>query len=168
MIIEGDGNAGASGVQGVPATALAVAMKAANVTRPDAGKLAALEKAVAREAEGIEAVKYTVLKRLLGHVATDPKSQELARRAYHGMVRELGGDGATGAERLLVENVAMSWLKLQNVEMNHSLKSPSEFWERRLAAAQVRFDRAVAALTRYRRVPVKVQVNLAHQQINMA
>jgi len=167
MIIEGGGNAGASGGQGVPATSLAVAVKVADVTKPDAGKLAALEKAVAKEAEGVEAVKYTVLKRLLGHVAKDPKSQELARRAYHGMVRELGGDGATGAERLLVENVAMSWLKLQNVEMSHSLKAPSEFWERRLAAAQVRFDRAVAALTKFRRVPINLRVNLANQQINV-
>jgi hypothetical protein len=53
--------------------------------------------------------------------------------------------------------------------MIHSQKSSSEFWDKRLAQAQVRFERAMAALTKYRRVPLKLQVNLARQQIsNMA
>lgn len=83
------------------------------------------------------------------------------------------GDGEL--ERLLVAQVALSWLKLAVTEYQHShfLLNGGEtihkcdFWERRLSSAQRRYLRACETLARVRRLQLPaVQVNIAEQQVN--
>ena len=83
------------------------------------------------------------------------------------------GDGEL--ERLLVQQVALCWLKLSYTEHQHrhiltsgnATIKQGDFWERRLSAAQHRYLRATEALARVRRLQLPaVQVNIAEQQVN--
>ena len=83
------------------------------------------------------------------------------------------GDGEL--ERLLVQQVALCWLKLAYTEHQHryiltngsTTIRQGDFWERRLSAAQHRYLRATEALGRVRRLQLPaVQVNIAEQQVN--
>jgi len=88
------------------------------------------------------------------------------------MERELGAAKATGAERMLIENVITSWYSLQIAEGkaegaldgDYSMRV-KEFWCRRLDSAHIRFSRAVSSLAQYRKVSVQIQINIAEQQI---
>ena len=82
-------------------------------------------------------------------------------------------DGAL--ERLLIQQIALAWLKLSYTEHQHrhiltggnATIKQADFWERRLSAAQRRFLRASEALARVRRLQLPaVQVNIAEQQVN--
>jgi hypothetical protein len=86
--------------------------------------------------------------------------------------RDLGADRATGAERMLIENVITSWFSLQIAEGkaegaldgDYSIRV-KEFWCRRLDSAHIRFSRAMASLAQFRKVNIQIQVNVAHQQV---
>lgn len=78
-------------------------------------------------------------------------------------------------ERLLIQQIALAWLKLAYIEHYHEyfLTTGTEtitkcdFWERRLSAAQRRYLRATETLARVRRLQLPaVQVNIAEQQVN--
>ena len=78
-------------------------------------------------------------------------------------------------ERLLIQQIALAWLKLAYTEHTHKhyLMTGSttivqaDFWERRLSAAQRRFLRATETLARVRRLQLPaVQVNIAERQLN--
>ena len=78
-------------------------------------------------------------------------------------------------ERLLIQQIALAWLKLAYTEHTHrhflmsgdQLITQCDFWERRLSAAQRRFLRATETLARVRRLQLPaVQVNIAEQQVN--
>ncbi len=92
--------------------------------------------------------------------------------------RDLGHDTAPAIERLLIEQIGLTWLRLQIVQLRHArivgfalkLKSPIpqvEYWERALTTAQGRYLRALAALARVRRLlgSKAVQVNIG-QTVN--
>lgn len=83
------------------------------------------------------------------------------------------GDGAL--EKMLVQQVALCWLKLAYTERHHEYYlthgnttiTQADFWERRLSAAQRRYLRACESLARVRRLKLPaVQVNIAEQQVN--
>lgn len=82
------------------------------------------------------------------------------------------GDGAL--EKMLIQQVALCWLKLAYTEHQHEYFlthsetiTKSEFWERRLSAAQRRYLRACETLARVRRLQLPaMQVNIAEQQVN--
>ena len=96
-----------------------------------------------------------------------------------GMKRELGDQQAPPLERLLIDHLALCWVRLQHVEQEYSWAvskgmnvSLARFWEQRLSASQGRFLRACATLARIRRlaVPAAKQVNIAAaggQQMNV-
>lgn len=73
--------------------------------------------------------------------------------------------------RLLCEQVALCWLRLQATEHQYQNVSTSkeivvlEFVDRRLSAAQRRYLRAIEALARVRRLGINVQINVANQLI---
>ena len=76
------------------------------------------------------------------------------------MQEEMGYLSANRLEKLLIENILISWLRLQWVEYQLSVfigKSHVRFveiqhWERRLNASQRRFLRATEALARLRKL----------------
>jgi len=85
------------------------------------------------------------------------------------------GDGAL--EALLIDQVILSWLRLNFIESayTHALKerfeqSTGEFWDGHLAQAQARYLRACEMLARIRKLarPGALQVNIGDRQINVA
>lgn len=86
---------------------------------------------------------------------------------------EFGGKTATGAERLLIDNILTCWTWLQRTEArahaaldnNHSF-AEGRYWQDALDKAHGRFNRAVQSLASYRKVAINIQVNIAGQQIN--
>jgi len=98
---------------------------------------------------------------------------------YRGIQRELGHEDAIPMKRLLIEHVALCWLRLQTLEQRYSrVMSGSitltlgQYWEKRLSAAQRRYLRACTMLPRIRKMRLPaMQVNVATeggQQVNVA
>lgn len=93
----------------------------------------------------------------------------------------LGIRNASPLEKALIQHAAVCWIRLSVLEMRYTnvMKQSitldlGAYWERRLTAAQKRFNRACESLERVRklsaRVP-RVQINVAAEggrQVNMA
>jgi hypothetical protein len=106
---------------------------------------------------------------------TDPVTLEVFMANYQGKIRELSRATDTALERSLVEYAAVCWVRLQWIDMAYSQKSSSsapienlDYWDRHLAAAQQRFDKACIDLAKVRRLALPVlQLNIAgKQQVN--
>jgi hypothetical protein len=79
---------------------------------------------------------------------------------------------------MLIEQIALCWLRLSIVEVRHADHTTSgsigisqaDYWDRALSAAQRRYLRAIESLARVRRLlhPNAVQVNIGAQQVNVA
>lgn len=95
--------------------------------------------------------------------------------------KDLGYDDAPLLEKLLIQQAALCWLKLNLVELSYSNTMAQSitltlgiFWEKRLSAAQRRFTRACETLARVRKLSRNtpaLQVNIAAsggQQVNVA
>lgn len=94
----------------------------------------------------------------------------------------MGYEKGSALEKLLIENIIITWLRLQWVEFqmvgfmgNGGLGiAQMDFWERRLSLAQRRHLRACETLARVRKLLMKapvLQVNIASQggqQVNVA
>jgi hypothetical protein len=87
---------------------------------------------------------------------------------------DLGFDTAPALERLLIEQIALCWLRLGDAEARYSgvvifATSTEQLAqaERRLSACLGRYTRACEALARVRRLSrgISVQVNVTNQQI---
>lgn len=94
---------------------------------------------------------------------------------------DLGYKDAPMLERLLIQQAALCWLKLNIVELNYSSVMKQSitltlgmYWEKRLTAAQKRFTRACETLARVRKLSrhtPALLVNIAAeggQQVNIA
>ena len=94
--------------------------------------------------------------------------------------KDLGYDDAALLEKLLIQQAALCWLKLNLVELSYSntMKQSTTltlgiFWEKRLTAAQRRFTRACETLARVRKLSRNtpaLQFNIAAdggQQVNL-
>jgi hypothetical protein len=86
----------------------------------------------------------------------------------------LGYDSAPELERLLIDEIALCWLRLGEAETMYSQvhsathqPAKAAYAERRLSACLARYTRACEALARVRRLSrgVSLQVNIAGQQI---
>lgn len=95
--------------------------------------------------------------------------------------KDLGYDEAPLLEKLLIQQAALCWLKLNLVEMSYSGTMAQSitltlgmYWEKRLTAAQRRFTRACETLARVRKLSRNtpaLQFNIATsggQQVNVA
>ena len=90
---------------------------------------------------------------------------------------DLGYPTASAVERILIDQVVLSWLRLNHTELRYTgatsectSASQAESWERKLSAAQRRHLRAVESLARVRRLlrlPA-IQLNIGAQQVNVA
>lgn len=110
-----------------------------------------------------------------------PALKECWKQRVQALKKELGYDEAPMLERLLIQQAALCWLKLNLVELNYSSVMKQSitltlgmYWEKRLSAAQKRFTRACESLAKVRRLTRGVpsmQVNIATnggKQINVA
>ena len=95
--------------------------------------------------------------------------------------KDLGYDEAPLLEKLLIQQAALCWLKLNLVELSYSGTMAQSitltlgmYWEKRLSAAQMRFTRACETLARVRKLSRNtpaLQFNIAAsggQQVNVA
>ena len=105
--------------------------------------------------------------------------RESLRSGWHALKDELGYRDSPPLEQLLIEQVALCWLRLNLLEYQYTnIASKSiptlDFWDRRLAASQRRYMRACETLARVRRIIRRtpaLQINIATQggrQINVA
>jgi hypothetical protein len=108
---------------------------------------------------------------------TELVGQQVVLKAnYDGQKRALGYAAAPPLEKLLIEHVALCWLRLQRVEQRYSAVmaqsitlTMGDYWERRLSAAQRRYLRACETLARVRRLRLPaLQVNIGEKQVNVA
>ncbi len=98
--------------------------------------------------------------------------EDLAHRRH-----ALGYDKAHDLERLLIEQVMLTWLHYYRVQHGYRqtvgkqlLIVQEDRWERKLNAAQRRHLRAIETLARVRKMSGRgpIQINIAEQQVNVA
>ena len=107
--------------------------------------------------------------------------KECWKQRLQALKRDLGYDDAPLLEKLLIQQAALCWLKLNLVELSYSgtmaqsiTLTVGMYWEKRLNAAQKRFTRACETLARIRKVSRNtpaLQFNIATsggQQVNLA
>ena len=110
-----------------------------------------------------------------------PALKECWKHRLQALKNELGYDAAPMLERLLIQQAALCWLKLNLVELSYSSVMKQSitltlgvYWEKRLSAAQKRFTRACETLAKIRRLSQNkpsMQINIAAkggQQVNVA
>jgi hypothetical protein len=106
-----------------------------------------------------------------------PVSSEACRRHLANMRRELGYDNTSELERLLIDRVCITWLRVQQAEMIKTSKEKEGMtadwaliWDKRLAIANRNFLAACRALAQVRKLTLNIgQVNItAGQQVNVA
>lgn len=108
-----------------------------------------------------------------------PVAREIVKGNYEGLKRDLGWESASPLERILIGQVALTWLRLNILEQAYTQNTMTSgetfglesghFWDRRLSAAQRRHLRACETLARIRKMGIAaLQVNIARQQVNIA
>lgn len=111
---------------------------------------------------------------LIDGMPADKAGKAIARGRADALRLELGGPNPTAIERLLIDQVILSFLHLNMVEYqttNLWEKSASiiEFWEKRLDQCQARYHRAIFELVRVRRLlklpPLQININQAGGQM---
>ena len=88
---------------------------------------------------------------------------------------DLGYEGASGVERLLIDQIALSWLRVGEAEAMYSQVmsgshnfDKAQYAEKRLTACTKRYTYLLEALARVRRTMIQaVQINIADKQIVM-
>jgi hypothetical protein len=114
-------------------------------------------------------------------ITATPAVKESLSAAWDGLKMDLGYDNAPMLEQLLIEQVALCWLRLYTAEQGYTNKvytassyESLNYWERRLNASQRRYLRACETLARVRKIIRRtpaLQINIAAQggqQVNVA
>jgi hypothetical protein len=111
----------------------------------------------------------------LADQASAPGSWKLSLiRGWDELQDELGAADASPVEKMIIQQVALSWMRLNHVEYiavglttGDLTASSADYWEKRLNAAQRRFLRASETLARVRKINLQtIQINIANQQVN--
>ena len=119
---------------------------------------------------------------LIRRIVPDQAAHLALEKNVESIRHDLGYEKATALESSLIDNIVLSWLRWQWTEYQLVVLmgagetgiSASEFWERRLSAAQGRYLRACETLAKIRRLAARsptLQVNIASesgQQVNIA
>lgn len=157
---------------------------AVNVKKPKQEDIEALRRLMAQLpglARALMDLTEVAEGQVLGEVHLDRCGTEAMKANLARLKDDLGYQTAPTLERLLIEQVALCWLRQNTAEMRlsrlradtHPL-SQGEYWDKRLSVAQSRYLRACETLARVRRLlrqPPAVQVNIAAQggqQVNIA
>lgn len=125
--------------------------------------------------------KYGDLARLTQNQIVDsiPASsavKESVWRAAPEMRTQMNYDEAPLVERLLIEQVILTWLHYHKTHYVYQLVTDesctlprADFWERSINSAQRRYLRAIETLVRVRKLSgrANIQINIAEQQVNM-
>jgi hypothetical protein len=118
-------------------------------------------------------------RRLMEETISQMSISVAVQRQLDKLRADLGYADAPVLERMLIEQVALTWMRLQVAELAytnviHSSEgytfARATHYERMLSASQARHMRAVETLARVRRLSQRtpVQINIGAQQVNMA
>ncbi len=153
-------------------------IRKADKAKPSAAERAAFE-TLLREHPAVWRVAGDIMRIASDKLVQDMESSYTTRKSLMAGKAQLESDlarpGEGELERLLIQQVILTWLKLAYTEYHHehylidgnTTIKVADFWERRLSAAQRRYLRACETLTRVRRLQLPaVQVNIAEQQVN--
>lgn len=123
---------------------------------------------------------FFVCEHMIDNANALPSTKELFKRNYYLVRRSLEIDKAPGLIKLLLEQVATAWLRLQIVDHEYSrIMTQGQtireltYWDKRLAGAHSRFDKAVATVTNTIKKlgpNFNIQINVAQeggQQVNI-
>lgn len=152
---------------------IARALLAANskdATTEDGQRLAALMRAHPSALTWLTDLGLSSMKSAIEKVRANPATKAILRVAVDRLREELGHADASLPERLLIDHVAISFLRMHLAERYYESvmdENPSRaevaHWEQRLSAIQRRYLRAIETLARVRKlmgVPM-VQINIA-------
>lgn len=120
-------------------------------------------------------VREELIKNLIPHAG----AAAILEAEIYDLGVNLGYKESPPMEQLLIEQIMVTWLRLQHLEyrMNDFMQGgvsmrESEFWERRLTQAQARHIKAIETLARVRKITrATMQINIAEagsQQMNIA
>jgi hypothetical protein len=121
----------------------------------------------------VESTQGLMIKNIMGGVEV----AEIGLEEYLVTIRDdMGYHEAPIMEKLLIENIVTTWLRVQYCESqlafmmgkDRSIKV-LEFWERRLSMAQRRYLASCETLAKVRKMKIPVvQVNIGDKQVNVA
>jgi hypothetical protein len=117
------------------------------------------------------------LNRLATQLQNRPVFNEALKQRLSNLKSDLGYDSASPVERLMIEQILLSWLRLYYIELAVTQLAQTSLtayahWDKRLTTAQHRYLKACQALARIRKLTLTtpaLQVNIAAeggQQIN--
>jgi hypothetical protein len=160
-------------------------VKSTNKENPKPKALAALREVLEADGE-LWRSSGDMARRTLDHLLRTYYSQsayvqECVKRQVDEMREQLGYLESSSLERILIDQILVSWVNLYVLEINSASKlceSHSRenglYWDRRLTGAQRRFRRASECLARIRKLSrntPRLQFNIAAsggQQLNVA
>lgn len=144
------------------AKALAAMLKRVNTDKPKPADVDALRRVLdgnARIWRTVGDAAAPAVETTIDAAYSSALHRESVRRKLEELKGELGAGGATPVERMLIDHVALCWLRLHIAEMiytNRLHKADSHpyaagvYWEKRLTGAQRRFTRALETLAKVR------------------
>lgn len=149
---------------------------------PDKKDLAELRKVLEKSPELYKAVfdlsEVVTRQTIRGMLGDKDKATQTVIEAHvKNTKQEFGYERAPMAEKLLIENIVLAWLRYtyaeyqitSNMNTDATYKN-NEHWEKRANAAHRRYMRAIETLTRVRKLTANIQVNIATnggQQVNI-
>ncbi len=117
---------------------------------------------------------------LIEHMISGDETRDVVEASVAAIRQEFGYDGASIMEKLLIEDILVSWLRVQWLEYRLSMLTGGstsepmmEFLERRLSISQRRYHAACQTLAKIRELASRnptVQLNVATQggqQVNV-
>jgi len=152
-------------------------MRKTTTKNPDPDDVAKLRKALREEpgtwraaGDMLDHAQDQVIQSMAGGYAV---IEESALRGKEELRKELSEPTDGPLEQLMIQEVILCWLhhshtvrRMQSVTMEGTHTSEEgTYWEKRVAASQRRYIRAMKSLARVRKLNVSVQINVA-QQIN--
>ena len=160
-------------------------VKRAYKKNPNQKDLSELRKWLANYPElwqGVFDLSEIVRQNFIKRITSEDAAQIALEKNISVMREEFGYSSASIMERILIENIIISWLQNEWLEYqlvtfmgNGEIRmSVVEFWERRLSISQRRYLLACETLAKIRRLSVRnpaLQVNIATQngqQVNVA
>ena len=123
----------------------------------------------------VELARKTLLKSVYGDSAA---MQTLGRRMLLEKERELAGSNPSALERIMTEQTALCWLKLQYFEQRYAARlnrqpqdrlgfQKEEFYQKQVARAQKQLESSLKTLALIRRLQLpQMQINVAEKQVN--
>ena len=158
-----------------PTQQLAKLLREVDKSNPVPGAVSKLANHLAehpRHAELLGELSDLTLRNITERSFTQPWIRTAIHVQLEHMRADLGYESANALERSLIKHIVLCWLRLHDCELRYHMAMDDNptmqealYWEKKLSSNQRRYLRATETLARVRRLNVKIQVNVAQQQI---